>query len=175
MSELPLFAAAPYQASSEASKKAAEGLSDKKRKTQAVRVLEHIRQYVTGATCSEICAATGIPVQSTTARLNDLTLAGAIVKADYTRTNMRGNEETVWMFSGVEPTSKAKLITKYSAGGRDALLALKEWIIQRNTLKGGWWLRDDGKDIIARIEQTIKGEDPNVTITHTDKPERAAA
>lgn len=175
MSELPLFAAAPYQTSSEASKKAAEGLSDKKRKTQSMRVLEQIRQYVAGATCSEICEATGIPVQSTTARLNDLTLAGAIVKANYTRTNMRGNEETVWLFSGVEPTSKAKLLTKYSAGGRDAILALKQWIIQRNTLKGGWWLLDDGKEILAKIDQTIKGEETHVTITHTDKPDRAAA
>jgi hypothetical protein len=38
----------------------------------------------------------------------------------------------------------------------DALLELKDWIVLNNTLKGGWWLREDGKDILAKIDAIVQ-------------------
>ena len=42
-------------------------------------------------------------------------------------------------------------------GATNGLLDLKNWIIEFNNKKGGWWLREDGKEILAKIDEMVKG------------------
>jgi len=41
-------------------------------------------------------------------------------------------------------------------GAAGSLLDLKNWMVQQNNLKGGWWLREDGQAIMAKIDLMVK-------------------
>lgn len=54
-------------------------------------------------------------------------------------------------------TRKANGTPSYLQGRVDCLLDLKNWLIQQNNLKGGWWLSQDGQDILAKIDEMVAG------------------
>ncbi len=184
MSELPLFDRPEPKASnmptdvphvwrSVTSKMSAEQL-----KPFAGPIGWAVRQAIAelgGATCEQVEDYLNMKHQTVSGRIPRLVESGYLKDSGERRENKTGRMAIVWSACNIGAQTPEKRPSRYADGVRDGLLALKEWIIQRNTLKGGWWLRDDGKDILAKIDQTIKGEEPHVTITHTDKTERAAA
>ncbi len=121
-----------------------------------------------GATCEQVEEYLSMKHQTVSGRIPRLVEGGYLMDSGERRENKTGRMAIVWKACNIGKQDASPRQTRYADGARDALLSLKEWIIQWNTLKGGWWLRDDGKDIVARIEQNIKGEEQNVTITHTE-------
>lgn len=109
-----------------------------------------------GGTCEQIEDYLKMKHQTVSGRIPRLVEAGLVVDSGVRATNRSGRKAVFWQaVNNPNPTVRRSRKSNYNDGRRDALLELKESILDRNAKLGGWWLGTDGKEIIAMIEQKV--------------------